>query len=78
MRFITSIRQSYIVADWKIGTQLDCDVNDIMQNSFAKRMQILISGLTDLNTMHLNYCLHNDVKVQNFILDIGKGEAGAD
>lgn len=69
--FYFSKNRVTIVSEWQREKGLHhFNASELLQESFLKRLQCLSSGLSDLNTLHLHYRVHGDVKCQNFILDL--------
>lgn len=69
--YFSKAGKTSIVAEWQHEKGLHhFKSSDIMQEPFEKRLQCLISGLTDVNVLHAHYRVHADVKCENFILDL--------
>lgn len=59
------------VMDWLNGILLkDLNAEQAKKMPISDRLQCLISALKDLNALHTHYRSHNDIKSDNFILNI--------
>ncbi len=60
-----------IVTPWNNGIDLSKIIKqNLLKNaSFATRLKWLATGLNDVNTLHLNYRLHGDIKCENFVVN---------
>jgi ankyrin repeat protein len=63
-----------VVTPWNNGIDVAKIIkHDLLkQSTFANRLQWLVSGLNDLNILHLNYRLHGDIKCENFVVNLNE------
>lgn len=63
---------NFMLTSWLPEKDLSNYRNKIISYSFERRLCWLNSMLCDLNTLHLNFRVHGDLKLSNMILDTAK------
>jgi hypothetical protein len=60
-----------VVSDWQNVCALHyISISELKRNTYATRLQCLISGLNELEKLHAHYRVHGDIKPLNCIVDL--------
>jgi len=64
-----------VLSEWHNTKAMNLfEPKEICSVPLERRLQALISGLKEINTLHANYRVHGDIKYENFILDLQKNK----
>ncbi len=69
--FFSRNDKTMLVMEWQSGRALAKISKTTLQNAtYETRLQCLLSGLEELNTLHVNFSVHGDIKAENYIVDL--------